>query len=221
MTSSMPAAQRTAPDALLLMTSSCPHCPAVLQALSALLKAGSIGGLEAINLTVRPEAAEKFGVRSVPWVRIGPFELEGLRSQSELKQWAERAGTDKGMAEYFAQLLKDGDLKKALSLIMQDTARLDALVLLLGNPDTDLHVRVGIGAIMEHLQGSDLLRRKIEDLTALTRHRDARIRSDACHYLSLTQSRAAVPAVRALLNDPDTDVREVARDSLSALETTN
>ena len=209
------------PDALLLMTSSCPHCPAVLQALGALLKTGKIGRLEAINLTLRPEAAATYGVRSVPWVRIGPFELEGLRAQGELQHWAERSGSAEGIADYFDELLKSGASHKVLSALAADETRFDALLLLLARPDTELHVRLGIGAVMEDLQGSDTLQRGVDRLATLTRHPDARIRSDACHYLSLTRSPSALPAVRALLTDTDAQVRETARDSLTALENPN
>jgi thiol-disulfide isomerase/thioredoxin len=208
----------SAPDALLLMTSSCPHCPAVLQALSALIKAGKIARLEAINLTLRPEVAAAYAVRTVPWVRIGLFELEGLRSQGELQRWAEGSGSATGMADYFNELLKNGASNKVLTLLTADATHFAALLQLLARPDTELHVRLGIGAVMEDLQGSDTLQREIQNLATLTRHPDARIRSDACHYLSLTRSPHALPAVRALLADADAQVRETAKDSLAALE---
>lgn len=210
--------QKNPPDALLLMTSTCPHCPGMLQGLGALIKGGQIGRLEVINLSLRPEAGKELGVRSVPWVRIGPFVLEGLRSQGELQQWAERAAANTGMAVYFAELLAAGDLKKVLALVMEDASRFAALLQLLADPSTALHVRVGIGAVVEDLQGSDILRRQIESLTKLTRHADARIRSEACHYLALTHAPQSLAAVRGLLNDPDAQVREVAQDSVAILE---
>ena len=79
-------------------------------------------------------------------------------------------------------------------------------------------MRLGIGAVMEDLQGSNTLRDNVDRLAALTHHPDARVRGDACHYLSLTRSTNALPAVRVLLDDADADVREVARDSLAVLE---
>lgn len=216
----MPTTSSVIPDALLLMTSACPHCPAVLQSLSTLLKAGKIGQLEAINLSLRPEAAANYGARTVPWVRIGSFDLEGLRSQGELQHWAEASGTVEGMAEYFSDLLKSGASNKALSALAEDNARFEALLYLLIRSDTNLHMRLGVGAVMEDLQGSDTLRRNVDRLAALTRHPDARIRGDACHYLSLTHIPHALPAVRALLDDTDAEVRETARDSLAVLEDT-
>ena len=211
-------APKNPPDVLLFMTTTCPHCPGMLQGLGTLIKAGHIGRLEVINLSLRPEAGKELGVRSVPWVRIGPFVLEGLRSQSELQQWAERAMANAGMTAYFAELLTAGDLKKVLALVVEDATRFAALLQLLANPGTALHVRVGIGAVMEDLQGSDILRHQVEPLIELTHHTDARIRSDACHYLALTQAPQALAAARGLLNDPDPQVRDVAQDSVAVLQ---
>ncbi len=214
----MPTTPPSAPDALLLMTSTCPHCPGVLQSLSALLKAGKIGHLEATNLSVRPETAATYGVRTVPWVRIGPFELEGLRTQGELQHWAEISDSTQGMAEYFDELLKSGARDKVLSMLAADETRFDALLHLLAGTDTELHVRLGIGAVMEDLEGGETLRGRVGSLAALTHHPDARVRNDACHFLALTRSADALPAVRALLDDSDAQVRDTAKDSLAALE---
>ena len=102
------AEKNSVPDALLLIASGCPHCPTVLQGLSELVKAGVIGRLEVVNIGAHPEIAQGHGVRGVPWLRLGPFELEGLRAPAELRRWAERAGSNAGMADYVAELLKTG-----------------------------------------------------------------------------------------------------------------
>jgi HEAT repeat protein len=205
------------PDALLLFTSTCPYCPTVLAALSDLVKSGDIGRLEVVNIGARPEIAQQFGVRTVPWVRIGPFELEGLRSPAELKQWVERAGTPEGLAEYFHELLKEGALPKVSAQVARDPAALDAMLRLLGDSDTELTVRIGISAVFEGLEGKPALRRAVEALIALSTHRDAHIRGDAAHLLSLTHDPAAQPHLQRLLEDDVADVREIAREGLERL----
>lgn len=207
----------TSPDALLLLTSTCPYCPAVLAALNDLVKSGDIGRLEVVNIGAHPEVAQQYGVRTVPWVRLGPFELEGLRSPAELKQWVERAGTPEGLAEYFHELLKEGALPKVSAQAARDPAALDALLRLLGDTDTELTVRIGINAVFEELEGSPVLQRAVEALIALCTHRDAHIRGDAAHLLSLTRDAAARPALEKLLNDGVTDVRDIAREGLERL----
>lgn len=209
-----------APDALLLLTASCPFCPAVLAALGELVKAGRIGRLEVVNIEAHPEVAQHFGVRSVPWVRLGAFELDGLRSKAELEQWATRAGTREGVAQYLSELLATGGLNKVMAHLARAPHDLDALLVLLANPDTDLHVQLGIAAVMEELSGSATLQAAVDQLGTLVASPEPRLRGDACHYLALSGSQRAIPYVRRLLADPDPHVREVAHESLAALEGT-
>jgi glutaredoxin len=203
---------------LLLLTSTCPYCPAVLAALSDLVKSGDIGRLEVVNIGAHPEIAQQHNVRTVPLIRLGPFELEGLRSPAELKQWVERAGTPGGLAEYFHELLKEGALQKVNAQAARDPAALDALLRLLGDPDTELTVRIGINAVFEGLEGSSVLQRALETLIALSAHRDAHIRGDAAHLLSLTHNPSAQLHLERLLQDEVTDVREIAREGLERLK---
>ena len=209
--------QTPPPDALLLLTSTCPYCPAVLTALNDLVKKGDIGKLEVVNIGMHPEVARRQGVRTVPWVRLGPFELEGLRSPAELKQWVERAGTPEGLAEYFHELLKEGALPKVSAQAANNPAALDALLHLLGDPDTELTVRIGINAVFEGLEGNAALQRSVDALIALSNHRDAHIRGDAAHLLSLTHNPLAQSHLDRLLKDDIADVRDIAREGLERL----
>jgi len=205
------------PDALLLISTGCPHCPTVLAGLSDLVKQGMIGRLDVINLSIHPEPGETHSVRSVPWLRLGPFELEGLRTPAELRQWAARAGTERGMADYFRELLTDGKLDEVLTMVRRDTALLSALLLLLEDEDTELQVRVGIGAVMESFEGQEPLARLVSPLARLTHDRNAHVRGDAAHYLGLTHSPEALPYVEPLTQDPEKQVREIASESLAHL----
>lgn len=206
------------PDALLLLTSSCPHCPAVLQALGELVKQGVIGRLEAVNIEHRPEVAADFGVRSVPWIRIGEFQFEGLHSLAELRQWAERAGTTTGLGEYFHELLKSGKLDQVSRHAARGGPALAALLQLLGDPDTELTARIGVNAVIEGLEHEPVLAEAIAPLSDMARHADAHIRGDAAHLLSFTHQPAARPLLKALLADDNADVRDIAREGLERLD---
>jgi len=204
-------------NALLLISTACPHCSSVLQGVSELLKNGTITRLEVINISQSPQTAQQFGVRSVPYLRIGDYELEGLRSPSELKYWAEHVGSQEGMIKYFNQSLKGGGLEKVLKILHRDAAYFSSLFLLMKDPDTELPVRIGISAVIENFEGSAELAGQIDALTALVSHQDERVRMDACHYLSLTHSKQAIPVLENLLSDASSDVREEAKEALSSL----
>jgi thiol-disulfide isomerase/thioredoxin len=205
------------PDALMLLGTHCPHCPSVLGSLSELVKQGVIARLEVVNLEQRPETGRELGVRSVPWVRIGPFEFSGLHSKAELQSWAELAGTEQGTTQYFEQLLGDGEVMRVLGMISKDHSLLHALIGLVSNADAKINARIGAGVIMEDYEGKPELLALIPELGELTRHADARVRSDACHYLSLTHDDSVRQYIEPLLDDEHEEVREVAEESLVEL----
>ena len=204
----------TPPDALFLLGTHCPHCPTVLQGLANLVKAGTLGSLKIVNIEQRGDIARELGVRTVPWVRIGPFELEGLRSEKELREWAVKATANTGMTDWLDELLSSGNISKPLERIKSEPALMDSLLELFTDPDTGLNIRIGISAIMEDLQGTETLSSIVNRLGELTRHEDARIRGDACHYLALSGDPAATAFIKPLIKDEDKNVREVARESL-------
>lgn len=207
------------PDALMLLGTHCPYCPTVLKGLEELVKSGVIGKLVAVNIEKHPEVARELKVRSVPWVRIGPFELEGLRSEKELRTWAEAAGTESGFGNYLNELLSTGKIDQALKLTIENPGVIKALLALFSSPETQLNTRIGISAMMEHLAGSDLLQGMVDNLGELSRRDEARIRGDAAHYLGLTGSKKAIGYLKRLIDeDADPEVRAVASESLDLLK---
>ncbi|MGB5601796.1 MAG: thioredoxin family protein [Gammaproteobacteria bacterium] len=214
-------ATKSSPRAQMLLGPHCPHCAAVLNSLSELVKQGVISQLEVVNLEQRPEIARELGVRSVPWVKIGQFELAGLHSQAELKSWAEQAGSEQGMTKYIEQLLGEGEVERVLEMIGKDPDLLHALTGLVSDADAKINARLGVGVIMEEYEGKQALLALVPELAELTKHEDARVRSDACHYLSLTKAASVRQFIEPLLDDDHAEVREVAAESLAALNHAN
>jgi thioredoxin-like negative regulator of GroEL len=211
-------ANTASPDALLLLTSQCPHCPTVLQGLGELVKKGLVGRLEVVNIDARPDIAEQYGIRTVPWFRLGEFELEGLHSLAELQQWAERATSADGLSLYYTELFKQGQLPRVLSAIRRHEHHITALLDLTANPDTELTVRIGVSAVIEDNAGSRLLQAQLPILVQLARHSDPRVRSDAAHFLALSGSAAALAEIETLAQDPEPSVREIAEDCIVELK---
>ena len=221
----------SAPDALLLLSTHCPHCPAVLAALADLLKQGAIGRLEAVNLEQHPEVAQALGVRSMPWTRIGRIEhaaggtllldeSDDLDAAVVNTDWAAKAGSETGLADWFHQLLKEGQLPRVQALIEAEPDLLAAVLPIVGNVEASLNVRLGAGVLLEHFAGSDTLRALLPRLGELSRNDAARVRADACHYLGLAGDARARAWLEARLDDADADVREIAAESLENLKST-
>ena len=205
------------PDALLFITPGCPHCPAVLQALSEMVKDSSIGKLTAVNAAVHPELAEEHGVRTAPWLKFGPFTLTGAYSADELRQWARWAMDSDGAVHYVAHLLKQGGYKKAALFVAEDTKRLAPLLAITADPSANLEVRLGVSALLESYRGKDALKDLLPELAVLSRHQDHRVRADACHLLGLTGSAAARSPLAACTSDESQEVREIAQEALEKL----
>lgn len=205
------------PKALLFISTACPHCPSVMQALTELIKTGELGQLQIINLQQSPELAEKHKVRSVPWLKIGPFELVGLRSRSEIQQWINKVDDVSAMGDYFVELMTSGEIKKVQDIIDKQPDTFPALLNLITKKDNSLSARVGAGAIIEGMEGSDLLRQHIPLLADLCQHIDANVRNDACYYLGLSHDQSAKPVIESLLNDINADVKETAIEALEEI----
>lgn len=183
-----------------------------------MVKAGSLGELRVVNVEQRPQTARSLGVRSVPWVRLGPFELTGLRSRADLETWASRVASDTGMADGFHLLLKEGALDQVVEAVRRQPKFLAALMPIVANPEASLNVRIGAGAVLEAFAGQPALRALVPRLAELSADADARVRADACHYLGLTGDPSARPPLQARLDDLDAEVREIAAESLAALQ---
>lgn len=202
-------------DALVFIAPGCPHCPVVLSGLAELVKRGAIGRLEAVNVAVHPEQAAALGVRSAPWTRIGPFVLEGAQTPAALQTWAERAASGEGGSDYLRELLASGRLPEAEGFLTATGHPGDAL-LLLGDPEAPMQVRLGANALLEGLAG-DALATLIPQLGELSRHEDHRVRADASHLLGLTGSPDSIPLLRERLEDGSAAVREIAAESMARL----
>jgi hypothetical protein len=205
------------PDAELLIATGCAHCPVVLEGLAQLVKEGVIGRLQVTNIVVHPEVAEALGVRSVPWLRLGPFVLEGLHSVGELRDWARRSGSREGVTRYLEEQLKQGKLAQTEAWLREHPQWLEALIPLLEEEDTDIKVRIGVDALLESLADSLDLSPLVPELARLSRAERRNLRSDAVHYLALTRSPEALPHIEARLEDESEEVREFAAEALDEL----
>lgn len=206
------------PSALLLIATGCQHCPAVLQNLSELIKEGRLSSLEVVNIVEAPERARELNVRSVPWVKLGPFELLGMKTRSELEQWIEKAEKPDDMSDYFEELMTSGEIAKVQQLVKESPDNIQALFNIMTNPKSSLSARIGVGAIFEELAGNSILKQNIETLGQLSQHKNAQVRNDACYYLGLSHDKGAEEYLRPRLEDENSDVRDAAEDALDTIE---
>lgn len=203
------------PAALLFTTPGCPHCPGVKQSLAKLLDEGVIASLEVVDATIELARAQALGVKSVPWLRLGGFEFEGQMTLGELRRWAQLAARPEGLQAYFFEMLKTGRRAKVEQLLREDPQRALALADLITDPEASMAVRLGVGAVLEELQGSGIAEPMAPRLAQALAHAEPRDRADIAHFLSLIGGEDAHAALRACLDDRDPEVREIAREALA------
>jgi len=205
------------PEVLLLTSSHCVHCTAVMQVVTAMVKQGDIAALKIINLEKRPELAQQLGVRSVPWLKIGEFVFEGELSAIEIKHWIDEAGAQQGEKVYLSGMLIEGKVDKVIDYIKQTPDALQTVAEFMLDADAKINLKLGVGVIFEEFAMDSLIDGVIEQLLEYINHEDARVRGDACHYLSLTGRKAFIPVFENCLLDNDADVRAIAQESLDDL----
>jgi thioredoxin-like negative regulator of GroEL len=202
---------------LMLMGKQCAYCGPMMQILAELMKTGELAELRIVNFEENPELARQLGVRSVPWLQVGPFELQGARSRQEILLWLQRATSFEGMTEYLDEVLAEGNIGYANKLIQRYPRALDNVIALMADPQAKINVRLGVGVIIEEMAESVEFKAVVPLLIDYLSSKDARIRGDACHYLSLTRDATHIPLIERLLSDESEEVREIAQDSLDEL----
>ncbi len=210
----------TPPTVLMLMGTRCTYCGPMMQILTELMKAGKVAELRIVNIENAPELAVELGVRSVPWLQIGPFELAGSRTRQELSLWLERASSFDGISDYLEEVLAEGNIAYAKKLVERYPQALENVIDLMADPEAKINVRLGIGVIIEEMAETEPFKTVIPRLIDYLSSDDARIRSDACHYLSLTRDPSYIPQIKKLLSDESEEVREIAQDSVEELSAT-
>lgn len=206
------------PQALLLVSSHCPYCHTLETLLRERMSNGLLESLDVINIEQSPEVAQQYGVRSVPWLQLGDFVFDEVLAPAELDGWIAQVREGVGQSHYITHLLELGKLVKAIEWVEKGNATLKDMIPVLADPVAKMNIRLGVGAILEHFEDSQAIRAILPDLLALLSDSNPAIRTDACHYLSLTHSSDAVEALQKMLDDEDQQVRQVARESIEALE---
>lgn len=172
---------------------------------------------DVINITQQPEQAQTYGIRSVPWFRIGELEFVGMHSASELSYWVAHATSDEGIRQYITQELEAGHLSTILRLMRQHPRWLELALSIIADLTAPIQARIGLGAVFEDLQGDPLLQQLVPALSELSQHAEHQVRADACYYLGLSRSDAAASALRQCLQDSDREVQEIAREALASI----
>ena len=195
----------------------CPHCLGVKRVLEQLLKEESIGELEIVDISRQPDLASELGIKSVPWLEMGPLTFIGEQSLQELRDWAIRLAEPEAMVDYYQKLLADGELDVAEQVLQRNPATLSSLLSLIVRDELPMQVRIGTVALFEGVTDKARLQGLIPEMSSQLAHQDYRIRVDIAYLLELTASKEAIVPLKNLLQDENPEVREIAAEALQEL----
>jgi len=204
-------------SALLLSSNNCPHCHALKRSLDSLLKKEKLSMLEVINIEEQPERAKEYNIRSVPWLKLGLFEFNEGLTESELANWITWADSNDANSRYIEYLLLNGKLSLAIDWLEKTNVSLNEVLILIANFEVKINVRIGVGAIFEHFEGSHKLIAIIPSIKNLMDGGNAELRADLCHFLLLSRDKSVCDCLKKRLNDEDGNVREIAQESIDEL----
>lgn len=199
--------------ALLLTSPGCVHCAALKKTLEKFASEGLIA-LEVIDVASQPEVALRYGIKSVPWLKLGPLEFSGAQHEPELRAWMTRVHSTEGVGAYLKHLLETDDLELAIKLTGENPEWINSLLLLVADEDKDIKLQLGVSAIFEEFEGQPILQNNVDKLGNLATHDNPRIRADVAHFLALSHCEKARGVLQQLAQDSDREVREIANDAL-------
>lgn len=202
--------------AVLYIGPHCPYCDSMISVLASLLKEGRICALEIYNIENIESNSVKEKIKTVPWLDLGEIHLAGMQKRSELIDWLEHLRKGSAQTEYLAYQLQQGALQEALYMV-QDAQTLRSLIRLLNRVELDMKLQLGISAIFEHLQGSEILTDCIEDLAKTLEQAEPNRKIDVLYYLSLSQDSAARQYVDEYRNHSNKEVAAAAIEALQDL----
>ena len=203
-------------SALLFIGPGCPHCAAMITTLTNLVKAGDLAAVEIVNAASDPDRAAAFGIRSVPWIKLDFIELQGAHSAAEITQWLTELRSGDAIKSYIQHGMQASQFESLLQWL-QINENFLALLAVLKSESLDMKIKLGIGALMESLQGSAVLHNNVDALAAMLETAESNTQADILYYLSLTHNSKAIPWVRQYADSPHPSVAETARDALEEL----
>jgi alkyl hydroperoxide reductase subunit AhpF len=205
-------------ELLVFVGASCPHCPGAVRSANRIALATPLVSVSIVDVQVHAELAARFNVRAVPLTLLdGEMALTGVIRSAELVD-AILSREDAGHAEGTLQSLVEQGRFGEISGQLRTGPGAAHFVAIWKRSNTSL--RMGLMMAAEEALESDrgALDGLVADLLPALRAEDAALRGDTATLLGTIGLRSATAALKALLEDPNPDVAEIASEALEEIE---
>jgi alkyl hydroperoxide reductase subunit AhpF len=191
------------------IASACPHCPQAVRAANRIALTTPQVTTVIIDAQQFPDLADRFKAKSVPLTVIdGEMSITGVIPPAKL---VEKILT-RDNAEIFLSLVETGRFDDALKKIH------DGFTSAWKKSATQLRMGLMMVAEKALTQDPHSMNSLVPDLLPATKSADAALRGDTADLLGQIGHPSATEALKALLNDENPDVAEIAQDALDEIE---
>ncbi|MGD9202614.1 MAG: thioredoxin family protein [Chitinispirillia bacterium] len=200
------------------ITSSCPHCQHAVRAANSLALQCEKISVSIYDIEQFPENAEKYSIKSVPLTVIDHRHIiNNTVSEKVLAQYILDRGTEENERTVFLSQINTGNIDLTLKSIVDKAQNLKQFIYAWKN--STLSLRMGLFLLAEKVIDHDreLFYIIIADLIDILSSQDIALRGDTVDLLSQIGHKDAIEPIKKLLNDPNPDIVELAKDALEEL----
>ena len=205
-------------ELLVFVGASCPHCPGAVRSANRLALASAMVTVSIADVEVHAKLAERFNVRAVPLTILdGSLAVSGVVGSAELVDKILSRDDDSHGEDLLMSLVEQGRFDETARQIRTDPGATHFLAIWKGSTTS---LRIGLMMAVETaLEGDQAaLDGLVPGLLPILGTEDPVLRGDTADLLGRIGHRAATDALRALLDDPNPHVAEIASEALEEIE---
>jgi hypothetical protein len=195
----------------------CPHCPGAARSANQVALATPLVTVSIVDVQLHAKLAEDFKVRAVPLTVLdGDLALTGVVRPAELVDKILSRDDDGHGKGVLLSLVEQGRFDQAADRMRTGPGAAHFVDIWKGSATS---LRIGLMmAVEEALEGDRAaLDGLVADLLPILQAGDAVLRGDTADLLGKIGHRAATEALKALLEDPNPDVAEIASEALEEI----
>ena len=205
-------------ELLVFVGASCPHCPGAVRSANRLALASPMVTVSIVDVQAHANLAEHFNVRTVPLTILdGDLAVTGVVHSAELVDNILSRDDEGHGRDLLLSLVEQGRFGHA-ALRMGTAPGAADFVAIWKSSATSL--RIGLMMAVETALEDDraALDGLVDGLLPVLRHEDPALRGDTADLLGRIGHPAAADALRALVDDPNRDVAEIAAEALEEID---
>jgi len=205
-------------ELLVFVGASCPHCPGAVRSANRLALASPMVTVSIVDVQAHANLAEHFNVRTVPLTILdGDLAVTGVVHSAELVDNILSRDDEGHGRDLLLSLVEQGRFGHA-ALRMGTAPGAADFVAIWKSSATSL--RIGLMMAVETALEDDraALDGLVDGLLPVLRHEDPALRGDTADLLGRIGHPAAADALRALVDDPNRDVAEIASEALEEID---